>query len=412
MIVYWVTYLILSNIAQLPVLCHKIMPRQTVSSTSRYHAFNPYTNSTAVVATTPPPTTTKSTAVSSTTRAAHCNADGICATDTGDHYSAEPLEDYLSPDSTIRIKTELKSMTARYGDILVNEAEDIPRIRSAMLLTAISRMTWTPVLFGRVIADSYDGKGIGYMIVDRPIPDPDTRFGTLANDTLLAGMPSDLRSLVDPRSLIPSPTKGCNVSECIMIIPVCVPESHDHMPLANATSVCRRLLLRPRAHEYGLSFNTKESVTFCSTTRDDYVRDAAIARLRWLPALIFTTRDPSHVYVVYQPMQAFNMCRTWVYGGTKPFTTNYPPNALSTLEYRPNAPPATKSLNTADLPCPPTEVAELYDSHRPYSPVLLADIAGSKVGGYFDCEAAAVRDPAHHASRVRWVSGPNDVGFV
>lgn len=141
--------------------------------------------------------------------------------------------------------------------------------------------------------------------------------------------------------------------------------------------------------------------------------------------LTFFTRDPSSVYVVYQPAQIFDDCRNWVGGvAGPPVTMSYPSGVLSTLEYQSNAPPATKSLNTADLPCPPSNVAQVYDPRVPYSPILISEL-GVKFNPYFIpndsnsvnpvmsgeiCAVAAVRDPPVHANRVGKITGPKDGG--
>lgn len=119
-----------------------------------------------------------------------------------------------------------------------------------------------------------------------------------------------------------------------------------------------------------------------------------------------------------------------VYG--PPVTMSYQSASLSTLEYRPNAPPATKTLDFADLPCPPSDVAEAYNSKAPYFPVLispfgvefngiiyeyngtnhtfngLADIYRRLKFGPSQCQVAAVRDPPVHATRVPTITGPKD----
>ncbi|KAL8880722.1 MAG: hypothetical protein Q9198_001928, partial [Flavoplaca austrocitrina] len=68
--------------------------------------------------------------------------------------------------------------------------------------------------------------------------------------------------------------------------------------------------------------------------------------------------DPSSVYVVYQPPQIFDECRRFRGGvAGPPVTKSYPSSALSSLQYRSDAPPATKAIDFADLTCPPSDVA-------------------------------------------------------
>ena len=68
--------------------------------------------------------------------------------------------------------------------------------------------------------DSDGGKPLGLLMVDRPVPDPDTRFDSLANGPHLDSLPEDIRAKVDLASLIPSPTKGCRSDEYVYIFPV------------------------------------------------------------------------------------------------------------------------------------------------------------------------------------------------
>lgn len=126
----------------------------------------------------------------------------------------------------------------------------------------------------------------------------------------------------------------------------------------------------------------------------------------WLFRLTPSLReDTSLVYAVFQQPQIFDMCRNWT-GGLKgpPITMSWPPKELSTIGYRSNAPPATKTLDLADLPCPPSNVAEIYDSRVPYYPILRNPFANSReeLG---DCKVAAIRDPPVYATRVGQISG-------
>ena len=102
--------------------------------------------------------------------------------------------------------------------------------------------------------------------------------------------------------------------------------------------------------------------------------------------------------------------------GGPPVTMSYQSNMMSTLEYRSDATPATKALDFADLPCPPTEVAEVYNSGTAYSPILHSTFGaewkpGLGVGDMVRiavCEIAAIRDPPIHAHRVGKISGAKD----
>lgn len=99
--------------------------------------------------------------------------------------------------------------------------DDLYKLDQAILSAATGR----PALpngthFERWISDLHSGGILGVILVDRPIPDPDTLFGELVNSSSLAGIPEGLRLKVDPEYMIPSPTKDCNKSACIAIIPV------------------------------------------------------------------------------------------------------------------------------------------------------------------------------------------------
>ena len=103
------------------------------------------------------------------------------------------------------------------------------------------------------------------------------------------------------------------------------------------------------------------------------------------------------------PPQLFDMCGTWVAGETSQNFWRVVEKDLSTLEYRSNAPPATRTLDVVDLQCPPSNVAEAYNSDFPYFPILVVDFFAKENFARF--EWAAVRDPPVHAHRVKSVSG-------
>lgn len=136
--------------------------------------------------------------------------------------------------------------------------------------------------------------------------------------------------------------------------------------------------------------------------------------------IITLYRDPSSVYVVYHSPQIFDRCRQWedgVYG--PPITMSYQSASLSTLEYRHNAPPATKSFDFADLPCSPSSVADAYSPGTPYFPVLVSPFSiryGLMVNGdglalaNQQCNVAAVRDPPVKGVRVGKITGPKEGG--
>lgn len=137
----------------------------------------------------------------------------------------------------------------------------------------------------------------------------------------------------------------------------------------------------------------------------------------WLTASL---RNPTSVYVVYQPAQIFDECRNWIGGVAGPAVTlSYPANALSTLQYQSNGPPATKAINYADLPCPPTDVAKVYNPKTPYYPVLKSEFGVKfNLHAYIDeqyrtvgdepCKITAVRDPPVYSEWVGPVTGATD----
>ena len=139
-----------------------------------------------------------------------------------------------------------------------------------------------------------------------------------------------------------------------------------------------------------------------------------------LSQLIHFVRDPSSVYVVYQPPQMFDECRNLRVGIIgAPVTMSYKPNMLSTLEFRSDMPPATKVMDFEDLPCPPSDIAKVYNSGAHYFPILSSTF-GAKwsvppgADGWVEsvpaCENAAIRDPPVYARHVGMISGREDGG--
>lgn len=155
-------------------------------------------------------------------------ADGRCTRDmcwfdqTGAPISAvEPIAGYINPDTVIKVISDVDFHedfpSARPGDIFVDFARNKPEVSSAMLGRTISPKSgdrWVRWI------DTDSGEKIGFMFVERPVPDPDTRFESLAQDSLLAGIPTGLQSEINPASLIPSPTSGCATNKCLAVIPV------------------------------------------------------------------------------------------------------------------------------------------------------------------------------------------------
>lgn len=148
-----------------------------------------------------------------------CNQD-LCWIDSkgSGFMPGEPLAGFLTPDTNVSIAAS--SVPARIGDIHIYKAEYESQLDSAELGPTILRYPSFDQ-FKRYITNTA-GEDIGYMNMERPVPDPDTRFRDLEQDPLLDTFPLGLRSALDPASFIPSPTKSCEEVPltCFLIIPV------------------------------------------------------------------------------------------------------------------------------------------------------------------------------------------------
>ena len=142
--------------------------------------------------------------------------DGVCITDNGILRTGQYLTDYIGPNATLVPADEynrgVKSL--RYGDIIIRGPEDKPKLRSAILDGLMYR---DGQRFYRNIIDIRSGGGIGFVWVERPIPDPNTRFGNLSIDIMRAATPSGRHSWVDIAPLVPSSTKGRATPKCIPV---------------------------------------------------------------------------------------------------------------------------------------------------------------------------------------------------
>lgn len=147
----------------------------------------------------------------------------LCLLDNGATVDEESMERHLAPGKSL-VTTKLGFHGPHYspiiGDIiLVNFSDDVPKHRLAMLKSGVSRVGKRN-LFARWISESRNANIRGYLIVERPVPDPDTRFESIANNPLLAAITTGLRSVADPSLLVPSPIKGHTARKCVDIIPV------------------------------------------------------------------------------------------------------------------------------------------------------------------------------------------------
>ena len=130
---------------------------------------------------------------------------------------------WLHPDSDPATQTPPVSLL-QIGDIVAFSDEYKQRLSSAILATSIYK--WTEELFLQEICEPGGGqytRTLGYLVVERPFPDENMIFTQLAQEPLLAGIATGLRSEVDPSSLIPSPTSGCAHDECNQFIAVSLP---------------------------------------------------------------------------------------------------------------------------------------------------------------------------------------------
>ncbi|KAL8694406.1 MAG: hypothetical protein Q9224_003577 [Gallowayella concinna] len=255
----------------------------------------------------------------------------MCWIDTHGSMQGELLTAHLAEDTNITVSSILSDFLsdslARNGDIVLYEEKDKhDRLDTAVLFRTTFQVT-TPSgdRFVRYITAPRAGfNEIGYMFVERPVPDPDTQFESLAQDKLLDGIPTSLRSAVDPSADV-----------------------------------------------------------------------------------FYFSPDPTNT-----------ACLSGI--TSPPLSPTSPPvPMISSLEYRSNAPPATKVVDFADLPCPPSAVAKAYDPGVPYFPIIVPllgvkfNLAIDRDGNWhsdFECAAAAVRDPPVRAIRVGKITGPKDGG--
>ncbi|KAL8717751.1 MAG: hypothetical protein Q9225_005037 [Loekoesia sp. 1 TL-2023] len=313
---------------------------------------------------------------------ARCDGFGLCEKDDHGVVTGETMEKHLTPHAIIVDPSGGNSTVSsqiQVGDIVVYSEEAKAKLRSGILSNLVQRQTNTS--FIRTI-DVPDGgnrvKGLGYLVVEPPVPGPDTIFESLAQDPLLAEIPTGLRSKVDPASIIPTPTPGCESNECIQFIP-----SADVF-----------------------YFGPDPTNTACLS---------AITNPPPSPTPPPISMDPSSVYVVLQTGQIFDKCRNWLGGNVSPITASFRSDTLSTIEYKTDAPPATKVMNFADLPCPPSDIAQYLNSEVPYSPILkqlFDSFSFNRTRPVYDnsCEKAGMRDPFFRAVRVDHITGPNDGG--
>ena len=161
---------------------------------------------------------------------APCDGFGLCERPNGGVFFGETMEKHLYPHAiwiesagvfyNFADRTNSTNFTdplrLQIGDIVALKEEFVPILYSAALETAIN--PWIGALCKRRILGP--GRDFGYLIVEPPVSDPDTLFESIAQDPLLAGLPSGLRSQLDPALVIPSPTIGCERKKCFQFIAV------------------------------------------------------------------------------------------------------------------------------------------------------------------------------------------------
>ena len=143
---------------------------------------------------------------------------GRCLLDSGAVINGESMERHLTPDTRFLMSgVRYANHSSIIGDIILNIPDDVPKLPLAILLSGVYRAEENK--FTQWISDSR-GITLGSLIVKRPMPDPDTRFESIANDSLLAAIPTCLRSVADPSFLLPSSTKACETRKCLNVVAV------------------------------------------------------------------------------------------------------------------------------------------------------------------------------------------------
>ena len=165
---------------------------------------------------------------------ARCDGLGVCEMGDGSVVLGETMEKYLFPHA-IWIRSNgvfynsadptsagnfTNPLQLQIGDIVIPEEDFKPQLRSAILDTFVYR--WMETLYYRRIVQAAGtlDRDLGYVIVEPPVPNPDGLFESLAQNPLLAAVPTRWRSVVDPALIIPAPTFGCQPNKCFQFIGV------------------------------------------------------------------------------------------------------------------------------------------------------------------------------------------------
>ena len=192
-----------------------------------------------------------------------------------------PADDILSNQHVTATKTHyLPFLTdppdyVNVGDIVIPSPADGARVAAATLDVRTyrkNRLNTGIKVYYRIIKDA-KGDYVGYQVINTPVPDPETRFASLAADSLLAGVPTGLRSIVDVENVIPAGGTQCGAKECVIIFPVSIFNSCS--PLLRALRYIsdnhlerRRLFRRAKTNQYSLSEGSQTSTKANQEARD------------------------------------------------------------------------------------------------------------------------------------------------
>ncbi|KAL8950017.1 MAG: hypothetical protein Q9222_003926 [Ikaeria aurantiellina] len=327
------------------------------------------------------------------------------------------MADYLKPNETYIFSSTYFFSPALniIGKIIIVVNAEFSQEEIPILHTAILTMTVRHLdngLFGQDIVESRNGDNLGFLLVDRPLSGPDSLAEIFASGRLLAGVPTGLRSLVNP---VPSSTKGCEATKCIAIIPVSTKvttSSYDSLRF-ESLQMFSILAQRQQILAVSLVWLVYGGRQLLHGPRSPCMRELC----KYFPTISRADlcRSPASLYIVYQPVQIFDMCGGGgsANGPARTFEIN--PTGLHTLEYRENAPPATKVLDLADLPCPPSHIADTIDPGAPYSPLIEAlnqPFVFIESHPVELCLVGPVGDPPVYGVRVGDITGPNDGGII
>lgn len=149
----------------------------------------------------------------------------LCEADTGVIKLAKSLWHYIEKDAAhILVGDDMFQpkdlLSTRKGDIFVFAPADgrIPKLQHAVVDAETTFRL--PSLSSHLIRVSTGGEIIGLIVAEQLTPDSTLPFESLVSDPLIAAVPTGLRPLIDLESMVPSPTKGCLSTECVIFVPV------------------------------------------------------------------------------------------------------------------------------------------------------------------------------------------------